>query len=38
MGSIGALLDHLLRERALSDLDDEGIEGLDVKDIEILSL
>ncbi|KAF8890007.1 muts domain V-domain-containing protein [Gymnopilus junonius] len=38
LGSIGALLDYILRERALSALDDEGIEGLDIKDIEILCL
>ncbi|KAG6837182.1 hypothetical protein H0H93_013409 [Arthromyces matolae] len=38
MASIGALLDHVVRERAVGDLDDEGIEGLDVRDIEILSL
>ncbi|KAG6907882.1 hypothetical protein DXG01_007046 [Tephrocybe rancida] len=38
MASIGALLDHVVRERAVGDLDDEGIGGLDIRDIEILSL
>jgi len=38
MASIGALLDHILRDIALSDLNDEGIAGLDIRDIEILSL
>lgn len=38
VASIGALLEHMLRDRALNDLDDEGITGLDIRDIEILSL
>ncbi|KAH8825333.1 DNA mismatch repair protein MutS [Flagelloscypha sp. PMI_526] len=38
MASIGALLDCLVRENAVSDLEDEGISGLDVMDIESLSL
>jgi DNA mismatch repair protein MSH5 len=38
MASIGALLDHLVRERAVSDLEDDGIGGLEVRDIEVLSL
>ena len=38
MASIGALLDHLVRERAVSSLEDEGIHSLDVRDIEIVSL
>ncbi|KAG6840989.1 hypothetical protein C0991_002879 [Blastosporella zonata] len=38
MASIGALLDHVVRERVVGDLDDEGIGGLDIRDIEILSL
>ena len=38
MASVGALLDHLVRERAASDYDDAGIPGLNVKDICILSL
>ncbi|KAF9533174.1 DNA mismatch repair protein MutS [Crepidotus variabilis] len=38
LSSIGALLDYIVRERALSDFDDEGISGLDVRDIEILAL
>lgn len=38
MASIGALLDYIVRERALSDLDDDGIGGLDIRDIEIISL
>lgn len=38
MASIGALLDHIVREKALSDCDDEGIGGIDIRDIEILSV
>ncbi|KAG5735367.1 Prohibitin-2 [Termitomyces sp. T112] len=38
MASIGALLDHVVRERAVGDLDDEGIRGLDIRDIKILTL
>jgi DNA mismatch repair protein MSH5 len=38
MASVGALLDHLVRERAASDYDDDGIPGLDVKDIQLLAL
>lgn len=38
MASIGALLDYLIRERAVHDLDDDDIGGLDVRDIEILSM
>ncbi|KAJ7610685.1 DNA mismatch repair protein MutS [Mycena rosella] len=38
IASIGVLLDHLVRERAVSDLEDEGISGLQVRDIEALSL
>lgn len=38
MASIGALLDHIVRERALSDLDDDGISRLNIRDIEIISL
>ncbi|KAF9476534.1 hypothetical protein BDN70DRAFT_863087 [Pholiota conissans] len=38
MASIGALLDHLAREKALSDFDEGGIEGLDIRDIEIFAL
>ncbi|KAG6814232.1 hypothetical protein H0H92_015347 [Tricholoma furcatifolium] len=38
MASIGALLDHIVRKRAIGDLDDEGIGGLDIRSIEILSL
>jgi hypothetical protein len=38
IASIGALLDHLVRERAVNDLEDEGIAGLEVRDIEALSL
>ena len=37
MSSVRALLDHLVRERALSDFDADGIRGLDVRDIEILA-
>lgn len=38
LSSVGALLDFIVRERALSDFDDEGISSLDVRDIEILAL
>lgn len=38
IASIGVLLDHLVRERAVNDLEDEGISGLEVRDIEALSL
>ncbi|KAG6891657.1 Prohibitin-2, subunit of the prohibitin complex (Phb1p-Phb2p) [Termitomyces sp. T32_za158] len=38
MASIGALIDHVVRERAVGDLDDQGIGGLDIRDIEILTL
>jgi len=38
MASIGALLDHLARERAVNELGDDGIGGLEVRDIELLSL
>ena len=38
MSAVGALLDHLVRERALGDFDADGIRGLDVRDIEILAL
>lgn len=38
MSSAGALIDYLVREQAMSDLDDEGIQGLEIRDIEILTL
>ncbi|KAJ7644219.1 DNA mismatch repair protein MutS [Roridomyces roridus] len=38
IASVGALLDHLVRERAVNDLEDEGIAGLEVRDIEAFSL
>ncbi|KAK0244297.1 muts domain V-domain-containing protein [Armillaria nabsnona] len=38
LASIGALLDHLVRERALNDLEGEGTHGLDIREIEILAL
>ncbi|KIK07942.1 hypothetical protein K443DRAFT_128726 [Laccaria amethystina LaAM-08-1] len=38
MACVGALIDHLIRERAASDFDDEGIASVDIKDIEILAL
>jgi len=38
MASIGALLDHIVRDRALADFDDDGIGGLDITNIEIISL
>ncbi|EIW81045.1 hypothetical protein CONPUDRAFT_90104 [Coniophora puteana RWD-64-598 SS2] len=38
MASIGALLDFLVRERAAGDLDDAGIEGLDVRNVMAMNL
>jgi DNA mismatch repair protein MSH5 len=38
IASVGALLDYLVRQRALSDLEDEGIGGLDIRNIETLAL
>ncbi|TBU56560.1 hypothetical protein BD310DRAFT_960111 [Dichomitus squalens] len=38
LGSIGALLDYLARARAVSDLEDEGINGLEIRSIEPLLL
>ncbi|KAK2465358.1 hypothetical protein APHAL10511_002712 [Amanita phalloides] len=37
MASIGALIDYLVREHATCDLDDEGIAGLEVNDIEVIA-
>ncbi|KAI0304271.1 muts domain V-domain-containing protein, partial [Multifurca ochricompacta] len=38
LGSIGALLDYLIREQALGDLEPEGVRGLDVRGIVNLAL
>ncbi|VDC00678.1 unnamed protein product [Peniophora sp. CBMAI 1063] len=38
LGSIGALLDYMSRQRAVGDLEDEGIGGLEVRGIETLTL
>ncbi|KAK7048433.1 muts 5 [Favolaschia claudopus] len=38
LASIGALLDHLVREQAVNNLEDEGIAGLEVRGIETLAL
>ncbi|KAH6908017.1 muts domain V-domain-containing protein [Coprinopsis sp. MPI-PUGE-AT-0042] len=38
ISSIGALIDHLVRQRAASELDDDGIAGLDVRDIQALAV
>ncbi|KAJ3574002.1 hypothetical protein NP233_g2059 [Leucocoprinus birnbaumii] len=38
ISSAGALIDHLVREQAMGDFDDEGIQGLEIRDIEILTL
>lgn len=38
MSSAGALIDHLVREQALSNLNDEGIQGLVIREIEVLTL
>lgn len=38
VGSMGALLDHLARECVAGDLENEGVGGLNILDIEVLSL
>ncbi|KZT11913.1 uncharacterized protein LAESUDRAFT_670086 [Laetiporus sulphureus 93-53] len=38
LGSTGALLDHLARIRAVGDLEDEGIGGIEVRAIQALAL
>jgi hypothetical protein len=38
IASVGALLDHLIREQAVSALEDDGIDGLDIRGIETLAL
>lgn len=38
MSAIGALLDHLVRERAVNDLENEGTRGLEIREIEVLAL
>ena len=38
LGSVGSLLEYLARARAVSELDDEGISGLEVRSIEPLPL
>ncbi|KAI0632052.1 DNA mismatch repair protein MutS [Trametes polyzona] len=38
LGSIGALLDYLARARAVAELDDEGVGGLEIAGIEQISL
>ncbi|KAM5533149.1 hypothetical protein V8D89_013197 [Ganoderma adspersum] len=38
LGSIGSLLEYLVRARAVSELEDEGISGLEVRSIEPLPL
>ncbi len=38
IGSVGALLDHITRIRAVGNLEDEGIHGLDIRGIECLTL
>jgi DNA mismatch repair protein MSH5 len=38
MASVGALIDHLVRENAMSDLEVEGVAGLEICGIEMLSL
>ena len=35
---MGALLDHLARECVTGDLENEGVGGLNILDIEVLSL
>jgi DNA mismatch repair protein MSH5 len=38
MASIGALLNHIVRERAFGELNDEGIRNLEVRSIESIAL
>ncbi|KAA1469886.1 hypothetical protein DENSPDRAFT_649174 [Dentipellis sp. KUC8613] len=38
IGSMGALLDHLARVRAVGELEDYGVGGLDIRGIEALAL
>ena len=38
LGAVGALLDHIVRMRAVGELDDGGIGGLEIRGIEYLSL
>lgn len=38
LGSLGALLDHMTRVRAVGELADEGIGGLNIRDIESVAL
>jgi hypothetical protein len=38
MSSAGALIDYLVKERALGDLNDEGIQGLEVREMKTLVL
>ncbi|KAL1668791.1 DNA mismatch repair protein MutS [Schizophyllum commune] len=35
---VGALLDHMVRERAVNDLEEDGISGLAIRDIESIAL
>ncbi|KAI8986224.1 DNA mismatch repair protein MutS [Trametes punicea] len=38
LGSVGALLEYLVRARAVAELDDEGVGGLEIRNIEPLPL
>lgn len=38
LSAVGALLEHLVRVGAANDLENEGIGGLDVRDIEMVAL
>jgi DNA mismatch repair protein MSH5 len=38
LSSIGALLDHLTRERAVGNLGDEGVGGLEIRGIETFTM
>ncbi|KAF5369357.1 hypothetical protein D9758_002767 [Tetrapyrgos nigripes] len=38
MASVGVLIDHLVRERAMDDMDDGGINSLDVRSIDSFAL
>ncbi|KXN88301.1 hypothetical protein AN958_07760, partial [Leucoagaricus sp. SymC.cos] len=38
LSSAGVLIDYLVREQAMNDFDDEGIQGLEVREIEMLIL
>jgi DNA mismatch repair protein MSH5 len=38
LSAVGALIDHLVRLNAVGDLENDGIEGLEVRGIEVMEL